>query len=92
MDLTSDLYLMPRCKLRLDMIVLLRKFLWFGALLSTGIILPLLYLHMGSRNSAIATGYGLDGRGVRVRVPAGAILFSPDRLWRPIGTGALSSP
>jgi hypothetical protein len=36
----------------------------------------------------IATGYGLDGRGVRVRVPAGTRFFSsphrPDRLWGPL--------
>jgi hypothetical protein len=35
----------------------------------------------------IATGYGLDGRGVGVRVPAGSTIFSsprrPDRLWGP---------
>jgi hypothetical protein len=35
----------------------------------------------------IATGYGLDDRGVRVRVPVGARIFSsprrPDRLWGP---------
>jgi hypothetical protein len=42
-----------------------------------------------SRDSVfgIATGYGLDDRGVRVRVPVGSIIFSsprrPDRLWRP---------
>jgi hypothetical protein len=32
---------------------------------------------VGSRDSAvgIATGYGLDGRGVRVRVPVGARIF-----------------
>jgi hypothetical protein len=35
----------------------------------------------------IATGYGLDDRGVRVRVPVGLRTFSsprrPDRLWSP---------
>jgi hypothetical protein len=35
----------------------------------------------------IATGYGLDDRGVRVRVPVGSKIFSspgrPDRLWGP---------
>jgi hypothetical protein len=35
----------------------------------------------------IATGYGLDGRGVGVRVPVGPRIFSspsrPDRLWGP---------
>jgi hypothetical protein len=42
---------------------------------------------MGSRDSAVSivTSYGLDGRGVKVRVPVGAIFFSsprrPDRLW-----------
>jgi hypothetical protein len=40
-----------------------------------------------SRDSAvsIATGYGLDGRGVGVRVPGGSRIFSSpshsDRLW-----------
>jgi hypothetical protein len=42
-----------------------------------------------SRDSAvgIATGYGLDGTGVRVRVMIGSRIFSsplrPDRLWGP---------
>jgi hypothetical protein len=42
-----------------------------------------------SQDSAvgIATGYGLDGRSVGVRVPVGARYFSsarrPDRLWGP---------
>jgi hypothetical protein len=42
-----------------------------------------------SRDSAvgIATGYGLDDQGVRVRVPVGSRIFSspsrPDRLWDP---------
>jgi hypothetical protein len=42
-----------------------------------------------SRDSAvgIATGYGLDDRGVGVRVPVGSRIFSsprrPDRLWSP---------
>jgi hypothetical protein len=35
----------------------------------------------------IATGYGLEGRGVRFRVPVGARNFSsprrPDRFWGP---------
>jgi hypothetical protein len=35
----------------------------------------------------IATGYGLDDRGVGVRVPVGSIIFSsprrPDRFWGP---------
>jgi hypothetical protein len=41
------------------------------------------------RDSAvgIATGYGLDDRGVGVRVPVGARIFTspcrPDRLWGP---------
>jgi hypothetical protein len=44
-----------------------------------------------SRNSAvgIATGYGLDDRGVRVRVPVGSRIFAssrrPYRLWGPHG-------
>jgi hypothetical protein len=43
----------------------------------------------GSRDSVvgIATGYGLDYRGVGVRVPVGSRIFSspsrPDRLWGP---------
>jgi hypothetical protein len=43
----------------------------------------------GSRGSAvgITTGYELDDRGVRVRVPVGSRIFSsprrPDRLWGP---------
>jgi hypothetical protein len=42
-----------------------------------------------SRDSVvgIATGYGLDDRGVGVRVPVGSRIFycprSPDRLWGP---------
>jgi hypothetical protein len=47
----------------------------------------------------IATGYELDDRGVRVRVPVGLRIFTsqdrPDRLWvhpnsYPMGTGTLS--
>jgi hypothetical protein len=40
-----------------------------------------------SRDSAvdIATSYGLDDRGIGVRVPVGSVMFSsprgPDRLW-----------
>jgi hypothetical protein len=43
-----------------------------------------------SRDSVvgIATGYGLDDQGVRVRVPVGSRIFSspsrPDRLWGPL--------
>jgi hypothetical protein len=46
-------------------------------------------LRVGSRESAvgIAPGYGLDGRGVGVRVPVGAGFVSsprrPDRFWGP---------
>jgi hypothetical protein len=46
-------------------------------------------LHLLGKNSSvgIATGYVLDGRGVRVRVRVGARLFSsprrPDRFWGP---------
>jgi hypothetical protein len=42
-----------------------------------------------NRNSAvgIATGYGLDDRGFRVRVPLASRIFTspwrPDRLWGP---------
>jgi hypothetical protein len=42
-----------------------------------------------SRDSAVgvATGYGLDDRGVGVRVPVGSRIFTfpcrPDRLWGP---------
>jgi hypothetical protein len=39
------------------------------------------------RSVGIATGYGLDDRGVGVRVPVGSRVFSPrraDRLWAPI--------
>jgi hypothetical protein len=49
------------------------------------IILPF----AGSRDSSvgIATGYGLDDRGVRVRVPVGVRIFSftrrPDLFWGP---------
>jgi hypothetical protein len=53
---------------------------------------------MKSRDSVvgIATGYGLDERGVGVGVPVGSRIFSspcrPDRLWGPpnpysMGTG-----
>jgi hypothetical protein len=47
------------------------------------------YLNYKSRDSSvgIATGYGLDDRGVGVRVPVGATIFispcSPDLLWGP---------
>jgi hypothetical protein len=45
--------------------------------------------YIGSRDSVvgIATGYGVDERGVGVRVPVGSRIFSsprsPDRLWGP---------
>jgi hypothetical protein len=48
-----------------------------------------IYSLLRSRDSAvgIATGYGLDDRGVGVRVPVGSRIFSsprrPDRLWGP---------
>jgi hypothetical protein len=44
---------------------------------------------VGNRDNAvgIATGYGLDDRGVEVRVEVGSRIFSsprfPDRLWGP---------
>jgi hypothetical protein len=47
-------------------------------------------LYYGSRASVvgIATGYGLDGRGVGVRVPVKSRIFTsprrPDRLWGPL--------
>jgi hypothetical protein len=47
------------------------------------------YQVTGSRDRivGIATSYGLDDRGVRVRVPVGSRIFSspdhPDRLWGP---------
>jgi hypothetical protein len=56
------------------------------------------YLHCSA--VGIATGYGLDERGVGVRVSVESEMFtsphSPDRLWAhpvsyPMGTGALSS-
>jgi hypothetical protein len=49
----------------------------------------LIYMYTWARDSVfgIATGYGLDDRGVGVRVPGGANIFSfpsrPDRLWGP---------
>jgi hypothetical protein len=59
-----------------------------------------LHVYYRSRDSAvgIATGYGLDDRGVAVRVPVGSRMFSsprrPDRLWGPPSllsvSGALS--
>jgi hypothetical protein len=50
-----------------------------------------------SRDSAvgIVTGYGLDDRGVGVRVPVGSRTFSsprrPDRLWGPPSLSILSN-
>jgi hypothetical protein len=44
---------------------------------------------MGSRDSVVGLviGYGLDDRGVRVRVPVGSRILSsprrPDQLWSP---------
>jgi hypothetical protein len=46
-------------------------------------------VHRGNRHSVVgtATGYGLDDRGIGVRVPVGSRIFSsprrPDRLWGP---------
>jgi hypothetical protein len=45
------------------------------------------YKRAGTAQSGIATGYGLDDRGVGVRVPVVSKIFSspsrPDRLWGP---------
>jgi hypothetical protein len=44
------------------------------------------YKRVSYGSVGIATGYGLDDRGIGVRVPVGAIFFSPrhpDRFWRP---------
>jgi hypothetical protein len=55
----------------------------------TGIGLPFLCVLKGSRDSVvgIATGYGLDDRGVGVRVPVEPRVFSSlshrDRIWGP---------
>jgi hypothetical protein len=49
-------------------------------------------LSLGS-SVGVATGYGLDDRGVGVRVPVGARIFTspcrPDRLW--VSANLLSS-
>jgi hypothetical protein len=48
-----------------------------------------IYITEGSRDRVvgIATGYGLNDRGVGVRVPVGSKIFSsprrPDRFWGP---------
>jgi hypothetical protein len=50
-----------------------------------------------SRDSVvcIATGYGLDNRGVGVRVPVGPRIFSsprqPDRLWGPLSAYSMGT-
>jgi hypothetical protein len=45
------------------------------------------YFRSRDNSVGIATGYWLDDRGVRVRVPIGPKIFSsprlPDRLWGP---------
>jgi hypothetical protein len=45
------------------------------------------YLRSQDSVVGIATGYGLEDQGVRVRVPVGSRIFSsprrPDRLWGP---------
>jgi hypothetical protein len=52
-------------------------------------LFTLISSNIGSQDSAvgIATGYGLDDRGVGVRVPVGSRIFSSPRrryrLWRP---------
>jgi hypothetical protein len=65
-------------------------FIYFCCLFNDA--LTILYFTMGSGASwdsavGIATGYGLDHREVRVRVPVGPRIFSsprcPDRLWGP---------
>jgi hypothetical protein len=49
---------------------------------------------IGNRDGAvgIATGYGLDDRGVGIWIPVESIIFSslrrPDRLWGLMGTGS----
>jgi hypothetical protein len=54
-----------------------------------GSIQPSIEWIPGARDSAVGTvtGYGLDDRGVGVRVPVGSRIFSyprrPDRLWDP---------
>jgi hypothetical protein len=48
---------------------------------------PLLHIGSRDRTFGIATGYGLDDRGLAIRVPVGLRIFSsprrPDRLWGP---------
>jgi hypothetical protein len=52
-----------------------------------GLILKLIHRKGEKQGSGIATGYGLDGRGVGVRLPVGERFFSsprsPERLWGP---------
>jgi hypothetical protein len=47
--------------------------------------ISLLFYPNRDSSFGIVTGYGLDGRGVRVRVPVGSRIFlspsGPDRLW-----------
>jgi hypothetical protein len=53
------------------------------------VYMAILLVHWRSRDSSvgIVTGYGLDDRGIGVRVPVGSRIFStprrPDRLWGP---------
>jgi hypothetical protein len=59
------------------------------ALEELNVKLMFVFLKQMSRDSVvgIATGYGLDNRGVGVRVPIGSRIFSsprrPGRLWGP---------
>jgi hypothetical protein len=52
-------------------------------------LVPLIFIDVLvlSRGSAVGTGYGLDVRGVGVRVPVGSRIFSsprrPDQFWDP---------
>jgi hypothetical protein len=52
-------------------------------------LLTMYFSPTGSRDSVacIATGYGLDDRGIAVRVPVGSRILSsprrPERLWGP---------
>jgi hypothetical protein len=66
----------------------------FPSIRSTSILGPFLHPEMDSA-VGIVTGYGLDDRGVGVRVSVGVRIFSsprrPDRLWDPSIPGVLSS-
>jgi hypothetical protein len=67
--------------------LVLNSVLFWKFFLSSSSSSSLFYYHPNDSLVCIVTGYGLNDRGVGVRIPEGSRIFSsprrPDRLWGP---------